>query len=583
MFNFERLTNRLQPKTNYNMEKRIIECVPNFSEGRNKEVISQITAAIEAAADIKLLDVDPGEATNRTVVTFVGEPEAVVEAAFAGVKRAAELIDMRQHKGAHPRMGATDVLPLIPISGITLEECAVLARQLAERISTELAIPTYCYEAAAKNEERKNLAVCRQGEYEGLAERMSSADSAPDFGARPFDEAMARSGATAVGARDFLIAVNFNLNTTSTRRANAIAFDVREKGRPVREGNPIVGKIVKDENGEPVMRPGTLKSTKGIGWFIEEYGIAQVSMNLTNIGVTPLHIAFDEVCRAAEARGVRVTGTEIVGLVPKKALIDAGKHFLRKQHRSVGISESEIIRIAVRSMGLDELKPFIPEEKIVEYMVSETNTKKLVDMTCSAFAEETASESPAPGGGSISAYMGALGAALGTMVANLSSHKAGWDERWEEFSDYAERGQALMAELLHLVDEDTEAFNRIMAVFAMPKATDEEKAARSAALQSATLYATQVPLKTMKAALRVFEIVKAMADIGNPNSVSDAGVGALAARSAVLGAQLNVKINAAGLKDRATAEALTAEAEQIAAEAIALEAEVLKIVNEKIG
>ena len=583
MFNFERLTNRLQPKTNYNMEKRIIECVPNFSEGRNKEVISQITAAIEAAADVKLLDVDPGEATNRTVVTFVGEPEAVVEAAFAGVKRAAELIDMRQHKGAHPRMGATDVLPLIPISGITLEECAVLARQLAERISTELAIPTYCYEAAAKNEERKNLAVCRQGEYEGLAERMNSADSAPDFGARPFDEAMARSGATAVGARDFLIAVNFNLNTTSTRRANAIAFDVREKGRPVREGNPIIGKIVKDENGEPVMRPGTLKSTKGIGWFIEEYGIAQVSMNLTNIGVTPLHIAFDEVCRAAEARGVRVTGTEIVGLVPKKALIDAGKHFLRKQHRSVGISESEIIRIAVRSMGLDELKPFIPEEKIVEYMVSETNTKKLVDMTCSAFAEETASESPAPGGGSISAYMGALGAALGTMVANLSSHKAGWDERWEEFSDYAERGQALMAELLHLVDEDTEAFNRIMAVFAMPKATDEEKVARSAALQSATLYATQVPLKTMKAALRVFEIVKAMADIGNPNSVSDAGVGALAARSAVLGAQLNVKINAAGLKNREVADALVAEAEQIAAEAIALEAEVLKIVNEKIG
>lgn len=565
------------------MEKRIIECVPNFSEGRNKEVISQITAAIEAAADVKLLDVDPGEATNRTVVTFVGEPEAVVEAAFAGVKRAAELIDMRQHKGAHPRMGATDVLPLIPISGITLEQCAELARKLAERIATELAIPTYCYEAAAYCQERKNLAVCRQGEYEGLAERMTSAESAPDFGARPFDEAMARSGATAVGARDFLIAVNFNLNTTSTRRANAIAFDVREKGRPVREGNPIVGKIVKDENGEPVMRPGTLKCTKGIGWFIEEYGIAQVSMNLTNIGVTPLHVAFDEVCRAAEARGVRVTGTEIVGLVPKKALIDAGKHFLRKQHRSVGISESEIIRIAVRSMGLDELKPFKAEEKVVEYMVSEPNTNKLVDMTCTAFAEETASESPAPGGGSISAYMGALGAALGTMVANLSSHKAGWDERWEEFSDYAERGQALMAELLHLVDEDTEAFNRIMAVFAMPKTTEEEKAARSAALQSATLYATQVPLKTMKAALRVFEIVKAMAEIGNPNSVSDAGVGALAARSAVLGAQLNVKINAAGLKDRATADALTSEAQAIAEQAVALEKEVLDIVNGKIG
>ena len=565
------------------MEKRIIECVPNFSEGRNKEVISQITAAIEAAADVKLLDVDPGEATNRTVVTFVGEPEAVVEAAFAGVKRAAELIDMRQHKGAHPRMGATDVLPLIPISGITLEQCAELARKLAERIATELAIPTYCYEAAAYCQERKNLAVCRQGEYEGLAERMNSAESAPDFGARPFDEAMARSGATAVGARDFLIAVNFNLNTTSTRRANAIAFDVREKGRPVREGNPIVGKIVKDENGEPVMRPGTLKCTKGIGWFIEEYGIAQVSMNLTNIGVTPLHVAFDEVCRAAEARGVRVTGTEIVGLVPKKALIDAGKHFLRKQHRSVGISESEIIRIAVRSMGLDELKPFKAEEKVVEYMVSEPNANKLVDMTCTAFAEETASESPAPGGGSISAYMGALGAALGTMVANLSSHKAGWDERWEEFSDYAERGQALMAELLHLVDEDTEAFNRIMAVFAMPKTTEEEKAARSAALQSATLYATQVPLKTMKAALRVFEIVKAMAEIGNPNSVSDAGVGALAARSAVLGAQLNVKINAAGLKDRATADALTSEAQAIAEQAVALEKEVLDIVNGKIG
>lgn len=565
------------------MERRIIECVPNFSEGRNKEVISQITAAIEAAADVKLLDVDPGEATNRTVVTFVGEPEAVVEAAFAGVKRAAELIDMRQHKGAHPRMGATDVLPLIPISGITLEQCAELARKLAERIATELAIPTYCYEAAAYCQERKNLAVCRQGEYEGLAERMNSAEGAPDFGARPFDEAMARSGATAVGARDFLIAVNFNLNTTSTRRANAIAFDVREKGRPVREGNPIVGKIVKDENGEPVMRPGTLKCTKGIGWFIEEYGIAQVSMNLTNIGVTPLHVAFDEVCRAAEARGVRVTGTEIVGLVPKKALIDAGKHFLRKQHRSVGISESEIIRIAVRSMGLDELKPFKAEEKVVEYMVSEPNANKLVDMTCTAFAEETASESPAPGGGSISAYMGALGAALGTMVANLSSHKAGWDERWEEFSDYAERGQALMAELLHLVDEDTEAFNRIMAVFAMPKTTEEEKAARSAALQSATLYATQVPLKTMKAALRLFEIVKAMAEIGNPNSVSDAGVGALAARSAVLGAQLNVKINAAGLKDRATADALTSEAQAIAEQAVALEKEVLDIVNGKIG
>lgn len=565
------------------MEKRIIECVPNFSEGRDKGVIEQITAAITAAADVKLLDVDPGEATNRTVVTFVGEPEAVVEAAFAGVKRAAELIDMRKHKGAHPRMGATDVCPLIPVSGVTLEECAELARALARRIAEELRIPIYCYEAAAFTEERRNLAVCRQGEYEGLPERMTSESDAPDFGARAFDEDIARTGATAVGARDFLIAVNFNLNTTSTRRANAIAFDVREKGRPVREGNPIVGKIVKDENGEPVMRPGTLKSTKGIGWYIEEYGIAQVSMNLTNIAVTPLHVAFDEVCRCADARGVRVTGTEIVGLVPKRALLDAGRHFLRKQHRSLGITEQEIIRIAIKSMGLDDLKPFNPQEKVIEYMLEEPAGKRLIAMTCKGFAEETASESPAPGGGSISAYMGALGAALGTMVANLSSHKAGWDDRWEEFSMWAEKGQALMAELLHLVDEDTEAFNRIMAVFAMPKTTDEEKAARSAALQVATLYATEVPLRTMKAAERVFEIVKAMAEQGNPNSVSDAGVGALAARSAVLGARLNVRINAAGLKDKAKAAELVGEADQIAARAVAMEQEVLKIVEEKIG
>ncbi|MBR0393940.1 MAG: glutamate formimidoyltransferase [Alistipes sp.] len=565
------------------MSKRIIECVPNFSEGRDKEVINQIVASIEAAADVRVLDVDPGEATNRTVVTFVGEPEAVVEAAFVGVKRAAELIDMRKHKGAHPRMGATDVLPLIPVSGITLEECAELARALGKRIADELGVPVYCYESAAFTPERKNLAVCREGEYEGLPERFATADKAPDFGARPFDEAAARTGATAVGARDFLIAVNFNLNTTSTRRANAIAFDVREKGRPQREGNPIVGKIVKDESGEPVMIPGTLKSTKAIGWFIEEYGIAQVSMNLTDIAVTPLHVAFDEVCRKADARGVRVTGTEIVGLVPKRALLEAGKYFLHKQHRSTGISEEEIIRMAVKSMGLDDLKPFNPKEKVIEYMLEEQGQKRLIDMTCQGFAEETASESPAPGGGSISAYMGALGAALGAMVANLSSHKAGWDDRWKEFSDWAERGQALLAELLHLVDEDTEAFNRIMAVFAMPKSTDEEKAARSAALQQATLYATQVPLRTMKAAFGVFELVKAMAEQGNPNSVSDAGVGALAARSAVLGARLNVRINAAGLKDRAMADALTAEADEIASRAQALEQEILKIVEEKIG
>ena len=566
------------------MEKRIVECVPNFSEGRDKHVIAQITEAIEAAGGVKLLDVDPGEATNRTVVTFVGSPESVVEAAFQGVKRAAELIDMRKHKGAHPRMGATDVLPLIPIAGITLEECAALSRKLAERIADELHIPTYCYEAAAFMPERRNLAVCRAGEYEALPEKLAHKESAPDFGARPYDEGVARTGATTVGARDFLIAVNFNLNTTSTRRANAIAFDVREKGRPVREGNPITGKIVKDAEGNPVMQPGTLKATKAIGWFIEEYGIAQVSMNITNISTTPLHVAFDEVCRKADARGVRVTGTEIVGLVPKRALVEAGKYFLRKQHRSVGISEQEIVRIAIKSMGLDDLKPFHPEEKVIEYLLeADERRKRLVDMTCTGFAEETASESPAPGGGSISAYMGALGAALGTMVANLSSHKAGWDDRWEEFSDWAEQGQALLTELLHLVDEDTDAFNRIMNVFAMPKSTDEEKAARSAALQEATLYATQVPLRTMRTAVRIFDIVRAMAAEGNPNSVSDAGVGALAARSAVLGARLNVKINAAGLKDRAVADALVAEAEQLAAEAERLEKEVLTIVEQKIG
>ena len=566
------------------MEKRIVECVPNFSEGRDKHVIAQITEAIEAAGGVKLLDVDPGEATNRTVVTFVGSPEAVVEAAFQGVKRAAELIDMRKHKGAHPRMGATDVLPLIPIAGITLEECAALSRKLAERIADELHIPTYCYEAAAFTPERRNLAVCRAGEYEALPEKLAHKESAPDFGARPYDEGVARTGATTVGARDFLIAVNFNLNTTSTRRANAIAFDVREKGRPVREGNPITGKIVKDAEGNPVMQPGTLKATKAIGWFIEEYGIAQVSMNITNISTTPLHVAFDEVCRKADARGVRVTGTEIVGLVPKRALVEAGKYFLRKQHRSVGISEQEIVRIAIKSMGLDDLKPFHPEEKVIEYLLeADERRKRLVDMTCTGFAEETASESPAPGGGSISAYMGALGAALGTMVANLSSHKAGWDDRWEEFSDWAERGQALLTELLHLVDEDTDAFNRIMNVFAMPKSTDEEKAARSAALQEATLYATQVPLRTMRTAVRIFDVVRAMAAEGNPNSVSDAGVGALAARSAVLGARLNVKINAAGLKDRAVADALVAEAEQLAAGAERLEEEVLTIVEQKIG
>ena len=568
------------------MQKRIIECVPNFSEGRNNETIKQITDVIDAAKGVKLLDVDPGEATNRTVVTFVGEPEAVCDAAVAAIKRATELIDMRQHKGAHPRMGACDVCPLIPVSGITLEECAELARALAKRIAEELGVPTYCYEAAAFTPERRNLAVCREGEYEALPEKMMHEQKRPDFGARPYDEGVAKTGATAVGARDFLVAVNYNLNTTSTRRANAIAFDVREKGRPMREGNPITGKIMKDENGNTIMKPGTLKACKAIGWFIEEYGIAQVSMNMTNLSITPLHVAFDEVCRAADARGVRVTGAEIVGLVPKSALVDAGRHFLRKQNRSTGLPEKELVRIAIESMGLSNLKEFKPEEKVVEYILEadeQKGVKKLVDMTCTGFAEETASESPAPGGGSISAYMGALAAALGTMVANLSSHKAGWDDRWEYFSNWADNGMSVMNELLYLVDEDTAAFNKIMDVFGMPKSTDEEKAARAAAMEAATLYATEVPLRTMKAAYRAFDVVRAMAEEGNPNSVSDAGVGALAARSAVMGACLNVKINAAGLKDRAVADKLVKEAEEIQAAAQRAEAEILAVVESKIN
>lgn len=564
------------------MKERLIECVPNFSEGRDKEKINRIVESITAVEGVKLLDVDPGEATNRTVVTFVGTPEAVVEAAFQGVKKAQELIDMRHHHGAHPRIGATDVLPLIPVSGITLEECAELARELAKRIATELEVPTYCYEAAAFTPQRKNLAVCRKGEYEALAERADKDGEAPDFGARPFDEKMARSGATVVGARDFLIAVNFNLNTTSTRRANAIAFDVREKGRPMRQGPSVTDKPVVDENGKTVMIPGTLKGTKAIGWFIDEYGIAQVSMNITDIATTPLHVAFDEVCRAAAARGVRVTGTEIVGLVPRRTLIEAGKYFLHKQQRSAGIADDEIIRIAVKSMGLDELKPFVTSEKVIEDMVAPAQGNKLVDMTCRGFAFETASESPAPGGGSISAYMGALAAALGTMVANLSAHKPGWDDRWEEFSRQAEEGQAHLKELLALVDEDTAAFNRIMDAFKLPKGTDEEKAARSAAIQDATRYATEVPLRTMKASFALFPLLKSMAETGNPNSVSDAGVGALAARSAVLGAYLNVRINAAGLKDRAVADAMLAEAARIAAEAEAAEKETLAVVETKL-
>lgn len=565
--------------------KQLIECVPNFSEGRDMGIIQQITNEIRNSAGVRLLDVDPGEATNRTVVTFVGEPDAVMEAAFRAVRKASQLIDMRQHHGAHPRSGATDVLPLVPVAGITLEECAELARKLAKRLADELEIPCYCYEAAALKPERKNLAVVRRGEYEAIPERINDPAEAPDFGARPFDEGVARTGCTNVGARDFLIAVNYNLNTTSTRRANAIAFDVREKGRPAREGNPITGKVKLDENGKKIMIPGTLKGTKGIGWYIEEYGIAQVSMNITNINVTPLHVAFDEVCRCAQNRGVRVTGTEIVGLVPERTLLEAGRYFLEKQQRSTGIPKEDIIKIAIKSLGLSDLKPFNPREKVIEYLLEDENgdDKALIKKTVKGFAEETSRESPAPGGGSVAAYMGALGAALGTMVANLSSHKPGWDDRWEEFSRWADKGQALSDELLVLVDEDTRAFNKIMEAFGLPKKTDEDKRLRSEAIQAATLFATQVPLQTMQAAFGAFELCQAMAEHGNPNSVSDAGVGALAARAAVLGAGLNVKINAASLKDRETADKMIAEAEQLIAEAQKKEAEIIGIVERKIN
>ena len=564
-------------------EKQIVECVPNFSEGRNPEVIKQITDIIERSKGIKLLDVDPGEATNRTVVTFVGSPEDVIEAAYLAVEKASQIINMRLHHGAHPRMGATDVLPLIPVSNITLDECADLARRLAQRIADNLGVPTYCYEAAARTPERRNLAVCRKGEYEALPEKINTPGKEPDFGARPYDEKLARTGCTAVGARNFLIATNFNLNSTSTRRANAIAFDVREKGRPLREGDALTGKIKTDEQGQPVMQPGTLKGTKAIGWYIDEYKIAQVSMNITDINATPLHVAFDEVCRCAQNRGVRITGTEIVGLIPKRTLIEAGKYFLEKQQRSTGIPETDIIDIAIRSMGLSDLKPFNPREKVIEFLLEDIdNQSRLIDLTVKHFAEETSRESPAPGGGTIAAYMGALAAALGTMVANLSSHKRGWDAQWEKFSRWADRGQEQIAELLELVDEDTEAFNRIMSAFALPKQTAEDKAARSKAIQEATLYATQVPLHTMQAAYCTFDICRAMAEEGNPNSVSDAGVGALAARAAVLGAGLNVKINAGGLKDRETADRLIAEANQLIAKANEAEKEIMNIVESKL-
>ena len=566
--------------------KQIVECVPNYSEGRDRSVIDSIVAAIASVGEVKVLDVDPGEATNRTVVTFVGEPAAVCEAAFRGAAKAQELIDMRHHHGAHPRSGATDVLPLIPVAGITLEECASLARELAKRLYEELGIPCYCYEAAAYKPERKNLAVCRAGEYEALPEKIADPARRPDFGPDSYNDTVARCGATNIGARNFLVAVNYNLNTTSTRRAMAIAFDVREKGRKAREGGSLTGKLLKDENGEQIWIPGTLKGCKAIGWYIDEYGIAQVSMNITDIDATPLHVAYEEVSRAAAARGLRVTGAEIVGLVPKKVLIDAGKFYLARQQRSLGIDESEILKIAVKSMSLDDLKPFDPKEKVIEFLMQdeeeEARKHRLVRMTAEGFARETASESPAPGGGSISAYMGALASALGTMVANLSSHKRGWDDRWKEFSDVAEKGQALMQELLDLVDEDTAAFDRIMACFGMPKGTDEEKAARAAALEEATLYAASVPLKTMEASLKAMPLLLEMAQKGNPASASDAGVGALAARAACRGAELNVRINSAGLKDKAPAQPLIARAAEILKEAEEFEEKILKAVNEHI-
>ncbi|MBN2638465.1 MAG: glutamate formimidoyltransferase [Bacteroidales bacterium] len=542
--------------------KQLIECVPNFSEGRDMAVIKEITNEIEKIEGVKLLDVDPGAATNRTVVTFVGTPDEVIEAAFQAVKKASEVIDMRYHKGEHPRFGATDVCPLVPVSNITMEETVRYARKLAKRIGEELQIPIYCYESAAFTDERKNLANCRSGEYEGLTEKLVDPKWKPDFGPAEFNSKVQKSGATAVGARDFLVAFNVNLNTTSVRRANSIAFDVRERGRTKREGNPITGKIVKDEKGNPVMIPGTLKSVKAIGWFIEEYGIAQISMNLTNISITPVHVAFDEVCKKAAERGIRVTGSELVGLIPLNAMLEAGRYFLKKQQRSTGVDNDELLKIAIKSMGLDDLKPFNPKERIIEYLLDEEGNK-LIDMNLMAFANETASESPAPGGGSIAAYVGALGISLGTMVANLSSHKRGWDERWEEFSDVAEKGQVLKDQLLHLVDEDTRAFNKIMDAFGLPKKSDEEKAFRKRAIEDASKYAMEIPFRVMETAYQSMEIMAQMVEKGNPNSVSDAGVGALCALAAVEGAFLNVKINASGVEDKAFANDKLKKGEEI--------------------
>ena len=556
--------------------KQLIECVPNFSEGRDMSIIKQITDIIESVEGVKLLDIDPGKATNRTVVTFVGVPEAVVQAAYLAIKKASEVIDMRHHKGEHPRMGATDVCPLIPISNITMEEVVQYAHQLGEMAGRDLNIPIYMYEAAATRPERKNLASIRAGEYEALAEKLTQAEWKPDYGSSTFN---AKAGATVIGARDFLIAYNINLNTTSVRRANSVAFDIREKGRIKRKGHPIMGEIVRDEQGNPLRVAGACKAVKGIGWFIEEYGIAQVSMNLTNINISPLHAVFEAACKSANQRGLRVTGSELVGLVPLQVMLDAGKHFLKKQSRSIGISEAEIIKIAVKSLGLNELAPFDPAKKIIEYQLQAEQSKPLMNMSLEAFAYETASESPAPGGGSISAYVGALGAALGTMVANLSAHKRGWDDQWEAFSNWAEKGQSINKALLEMIDEDTKAFNAIMDAFRLPKNSEEEKTSRKKAIQKATRYAIEIPFKVMGLALQSFELLQAMVEIGNPNSITDAGVGALCARAAVHGAYLNVQINTADLKDKAYANKVLEEGKKMIKKADELEEQVLDIVR----
>jgi glutamate formiminotransferase/formiminotetrahydrofolate cyclodeaminase len=559
--------------------QQLIECVPNFSEGVNLSIIKQITDEIESVEGVRLLNVDPGKATNRTVVTFVGAPEPVIEAAYLAIKKAAEIIDMSKHKGEHPRMGATDVCPLIPVAGISMDETAEYARKLAKRVGDNLEIPVYLYEAAALKEGRNNLSEIRAGEYEGFFKKIMLPEWKPDFGPA---EMNIRAGASVIGARDFLIAYNVNLNTTSVRRANSIAFDVRERGRVLRDGDPVTGKIVKDADGNPVNVPGTLKAVKAIGWFIEEYGVAQISMNLTNIRETPVHIAFDEVCKKADARGIRVTGSELVGLIPLQCMLDAGRYFLEKQQRSTGVSERELIKIAVKSMGLDELGAFEPEKRIIEYLLEDAANEKLVQMSLKAFAEETASESPAPGGGSISAYVGALGIALAGMVANLSSHKRGWDARWKEFSDVAENAAKFQKELIRMVDEDTRAFNKIMDAFGLANGSPEEKSARKAAIQAATLHAIETPFRVMQLAFDSMSIIQNMAISGNPNSVSDAGVGALCARTAVMGAWLNVKINCSGYDDKVYVERILNSCDELIAKTTAKEAEILSLVHKVI-